>query len=199
MLARSFSKGRSVRGSLTLAAAFAASCGGSPAHPTTPAADTATDPTQALIPAGSAGSKKAERMTNPSYSGCHSTYKMASQNVAVEVEAMARGCTTITKMHPLGAPFQTTQSAASAPQAFPFKAQANHCYRAYGAAVEGIKDLDLVVKDSTGAVAGEDSTDDPTPVVLEDGVICFKESDDALVVASVGDGSGAFALQVWND
>jgi hypothetical protein len=174
-------------------------CGGSPVHPSAAGTDTTTDPTQALIPAGSAGSQKAERMTNPSYSSCHSTYKMASQNVAVEVEAMARGCAALTKMHPLGPPLQTNQSAASAPQAFPFKAQANHCYRVYGAAVAGIKDLDLVLKDSSGAVTGEDSTDDPTPVVLEDGVVCFKENDDATVVASVGDGSGAFALQIWGD
>jgi hypothetical protein len=124
---------------------------------------------------------------------------MATQNVATEVAQMAQGCAAITKMHPLGAPWQATQTAASAPQSFPVKAQANHCYRVYGAAVTGIKDLDLVLKDSTGAVAGEDSTDDPTPVVLEDGVVCFKENDEATIVASVGDGGGAFALQVWSD
>jgi len=177
----------------------AASCGGSPAHPATPGEGTGSDPTQALIPAGSAGSQKAERMTNPSYSSCHSSYKMATQNVGVEVVGMAQGCAAVTRMHPLGTPFQANQSAANAPQSFPVKAQANHCYRVYGAAVVGIKDLDLVLKDSTGAIAGEDSTDDPTPVVLEDGVVCFKENDDASVVASVGDGSGAFALQVWSD
>jgi hypothetical protein len=182
---------------LVLALALA-SCAGSPAHPATPPADL-TDPTQALIPAGSAGSLKAERKTSPSYSSCHSSYKMATQNVATEVAQMAQGCAAITKMHALGAPLQATQTAASAPQSFPVKAQANHCYRVYGAAVTGIKDLDLVLKDSTGAVAGEDSTDDPTPVVLEDGVVCFKENDEATIVASVGDGGGAFALQVWSD
>jgi hypothetical protein len=35
--------------------------------------------------------------------------------------------------------------------------------------------------------------------VLEDGVVCFKQDDAATVVASVGDGSGAYALQVWSD
>ena len=146
-----------------------------PKPPAKPAGDSAADLTEALIPAGSAGSQKAERMTSPNYSACHSSYQMATQNVGVEVEAMARGCAAIAKMHPLGAPLLGNQSAASAPQSFPFKAQAKHCYRVYGAAVTGIKDLDLLIKDSAGAVAGEDSTDDPTPVVLEDGVVCFKK------------------------
>jgi hypothetical protein len=35
--------------------------------------------------------------------------------------------------------------------------------------------------------------------VLEEGVVCFKENDDATVAASVGDGSGAFAVQIWSD
>jgi hypothetical protein len=179
--------------------ALLAACGGAPTHPSAPPGDTSADETDVLIPAGSAGSQKADRMTSPRYSSCHSTYSMASQNVGVEVAAMARGCAAVTKMHPLGAPLLGNQSAKNAPQSFPFKAQANHCYRVYGAAVTGIKDLDLLIKDSTGAVAGEDSTDDPTPVVLEDGVVCFKENDDATVVASVGDGSGAFAVQIWGD
>jgi hypothetical protein len=182
---------------LTVGLTALASCGVTAAPPA--AANTAADPTEALIPAGSAGSVKADRMTSPRYSGCHSSYKMATQTVATEVVQMAQGCAAATKMHPLGPPFQGNQSASSAPQSFPFKAIASHCYRVYGAAVTGIKDLDLVLKDSTGAVAGEDSTDDPTPVVLEDGVVCFKENDDATIVASVGDGSGAFALQVWSD
>ena len=62
-----------------------------------------------------------------------------------------------------------------------------------------ITDLDLLIKDSTGAVAGEDSTDDPTPVVLENGAVCFKEADNANVMVSVGLGSGTYAVQVWSD
>jgi hypothetical protein len=183
---------------VSLAVATAVSCGGGrPAA--SPAAETSADPTQALIPAGSAGSHMAERMTSPAYSACHSSYVMKTQDVATEVAKMAQGCAAVTKMHAVGPPVAFSQSASNAPQSVPIKAQANHCYRVYGAAVTGIKDLDLLLKDSTGAVAGEDSTDDPTPVVLEDGVVCFKQDDAASVVASVGDGSGAYALQVWSD
>ena len=174
-------------------------CGASGPQPAASAAEAASDPTQDLIPAGSAGSTKADRMTNPRYSACHASYQLTSQDIGVEVAKMAQGCAAVTKMHPLGDTFRGTQSAASAPQAFPFKAKAKHCYRAYGAAVATIKDLDLVIKDSTGAIAGEDSTDDPTPVVLEDGVVCFTEDDDASVITSVGDGAGAYAVQVWSD
>ena len=180
-----------------LALATATSCGAS--KPPVSPGDTMADPTQALIPAGSAGSHLAERMTSTGYSACHSSYVMKTQDVATEVAKMAQGCAAVTKMHALGNPVPFTQSASSAPQSSPFKALANHCYRVYGAATSTIKDLDLLIKDSTGAIAGEDSTDDPTPVVLEDGVVCFTQNDDATVVASVGDGSGAFALQVWSD
>jgi hypothetical protein len=102
-------------------------------------------------------------------------------------------------MHAVGETFKGTQSAANPPQKFPFKAKARHCYRAYATSASTIKDLDLLIKDSTDAVAGEDSTDDPTPVVLEDGAVCFKEDDQATVVVSVGDGNGAYAVQVWGD
>ena len=95
--------------------------------------------------------------------------------------------------------FKGTQAAANLPQTFPFQAEANHCYRVYAQAADGIKDLDLAIKDSTGAIAGEDTTDDPSPVVLEDGAVCFKEADSASVVVSVGMGKGAFALQIWKD
>jgi hypothetical protein len=182
---------------LLFALLTAVSCGGPKLALVSSGGD--TDPTQVLIPAGSAGSHVAERMTNPSYSACHSTYVMKTQDVATEVAKMAQGCAAVTKMHALGNPASFNQSASSAPQSLPFKAQANHCYRVYGAAAAGIRDLDLLIKDGTGAVAGEDSTDDPTPVVLEDGVVCFKQNDDATVVASVGDGNGAFALQIWSD
>jgi hypothetical protein len=102
-------------------------------------------------------------------------------------------------MHPVGEVFKGSQSATSAAQRFKLKALAKHCYRVYGAAVAGITDLDLLLKDSEDAVAGEDSTDDPTPVVLEDGAVCFKQDDDASVVVSVGAGEGAYAVQVWSD
>ena len=185
-----------------LPALLAAGCAGKAvpvAAPTTTDAPN-TDPTTstALIYGGSAGSKRADRMTNPAWSACHSSYKTASADVGAEVTKMAQGCSAITKMHP-GEVWKGSQGASSPAQSFKLRAVAKHCYRVYGAAVAGITDLDVLLKDSEGAVAGEDSTDDPTPVVLEDGAVCFKQDDEASVVVSVGAGEGAYAVQVWSD
>lgn len=166
-----------------------------PAAPVGPAVGTAT-----LTPAGSAGSKKAERRTNATWSSCHQTFKpTAADDMAADVDKLAKACADLTKMHVLGDTFKGSQGASNVPQSFKFKAVANHCYRAYAAAAPGIKDLDLLIKDSTGAVAGEDVTDDPSPVALEDGAVCFTADDDASVVVSVGGGSGTYAVQVWSD
>jgi hypothetical protein len=152
-----------------------------------------------LTPAGTAGSLKAERRTSPAWSPCHASFKPdASGDLVTAVDQMSKGCADTTRMHLIDS-FKGTQSATNLPQSFAFHADANHCYRAYAVAAPGIQDLDLLIKDSAGAVAGEDSTDDPTPVVLEDGAICFKAADSASVVVSIGAGSGAYAVQIWGD
>jgi hypothetical protein len=186
-------------------------CGGETPAPATPTSGTTvtTSPpasgagagaSSALTPSGSAGSKKAERRTNPAWATCHSTYKpTATDDLSADVDKMAKACASTTKMHVVGDTFKGTQTASNVPQSFKFKAQASHCYRAYAAAAPGITDLDLLIKDSTGAVAGEDSTEDPTPVVMEDGAVCFSADDDASVVVSVGAGGGGYAIQVWSD
>src|SRR5207302_244967 len=110
-------------------------------------------------PAGSAGSQKAERRTNASWTSCHASLKTDPKgDVAATVESVAKACASTTGMHVVGT-FKGNQAATNPPQTFPFKAEANHCYRAYAAAAAGITDLDLLIKDSSGAVAGEDSTE----------------------------------------
>ena len=166
-------------------------------HSTT--ATTASPGSTTLVPAGSAGSKKAERRTNPAWAPCHSSYAAAtSADLPASADQLAKGCADTTRMHFVDS-FKGTQAANNPPQSFKFHADANHCYRAYAVAASGITDLDLLIKDSTGAVAGEDSTDDPTPVTLEDGAVCFKEADDATVMVSIGGGAGAYAGQIWGD
>jgi len=152
-----------------------------------------------LTPAAGSASQKAERRSNPAWAPCHATFKVdGSADVVASVDQMAKGCLDTTKMHMVDS-FKGSQKAANLPQSFPFHADANHCYRVYAVAGAGIQDLDLLVKDSTGAVAGEDSTDDPTPVVQEDGAVCFKAADDATTVVSIGAGGGAYAVQLWGD
>ncbi|MGO9833850.1 MAG: hypothetical protein ACLP1X_06515 [Polyangiaceae bacterium] len=146
-----------------------------------------------------AGSKKATKKNDPTFASCHQSYKAKNKDVSKDVAAMAKACQAVTKMKLIGKTFTGKQSDQQPPQTFPLKAEAKHCYRVYAQAADGIKDLDLAIKDSTGAIAGDDSTDDPSPVVLEDGAVCFTESDASTVVVSVGMGSGAYAVQVWGD
>ena len=145
------------------------------------------------------GSKKATKKNDSTFASCHQSYKAKNKDVSKDVAAMAKACQAVTKMKLIGKTFTGKQSDQQPPQPFPLKAEAKHCYRVYAQAADGIKDLDLAIKDSTGAIAGDDSTDDPSPVVLEDGAVCFTESDASSVVVSVGMGSGAYAVQVWGD
>jgi hypothetical protein len=154
---------------------------------------------EAPPPPANPGSKKATKKNDGAWATCHQSYKANNKEVAKDVEAMAKGCAAVTKMKLVGKTLTGKQSDQDPPQSFPLKAEANHCYRVYAQAADGIKDLDLALKDSTGAVAGDDSTDDPSPVILEDGAVCFTEADAATVVVSVGMGKGRFAVQIWGD
>jgi hypothetical protein len=166
---------------------------------TAPAAAPAVGGTAALTVAKGAGSKKAERRVNPAWTPCHASYQVnPATDLATSVDQMSKGCAATTGMHMIDS-FKGQQAASNAPQIQPLHAQANHCYRVYGVAAATIQDLDVLIKDSTGAPAGEDTTDDPTPVVLEDGAVCFTQADEASIVVSIGAGSGAYALQVWSD
>jgi hypothetical protein len=136
---------------------------------------------------------------DPAWATCHQSYEAKKKDVSKDATAMAAGCAKVTKMKLLGKQLTGKQGDQDPPQSFPLKAEANHCYRVYAQASEGIKDLDVSIKDSTGAIAGEDSTDDPSPVVLEDGAVCFKEADAATVIVSVGMGKGNYALEIWKD
>jgi hypothetical protein len=137
--------------------------------------------------------------TEASWAACHQGYKAKNKDASKDVEGMAKACATPTRMKLVGKTFTGKQADQEKPQVFPFDAKANHCYRAYAQASDGIKDLDLVIKDSADVIVGQDATDDPSPVVNEDGAVCFSKDDKASVVVSVGMGSGTYAVQVWSD
>ena len=137
--------------------------------------------------------------SDPTWASCHQSYQAKKKDVSKDVAAMADGCKTITKMKVVGKTLTGKQADQDAPQSFPLDAKSGHCYRAYAQASEGIKDLDVVIKDSAAIVAGQDSTDDPSPVVMEDGAVCFSKDDKASIVVAVGMGKGNYAVQVWSD
>ncbi len=155
----------------------------------------------ASAPAANAASTKASAKNDPSWAACHQNFKPKGKDkdVSKDVAALAKSCQKATKLKLVGKTITGKQSDSGSPQTHALKAQANHCYRVYAQAGDGIKNLNVAIKDSAGAIAGEDSSDSPTAIVLDDGAVCFKESDAASVVVSVGSGSGAYALQIWSD
>ena len=144
-------------------------------------------------------SKKITLKQDPAWALCHSSFAIKSKDAIAEVQKAGKGCADTTKMKAVGAPTKATQADKNPPQLIKLKAAAGKCYRVYAIADTGIKDLDLLVKDSAGEVGAEDSTDDPSPVLLEDGAFCFKDADNAVVVVSVGEGKGTYAVQIWSD
>jgi hypothetical protein len=117
--------------------------------------------------------------------------------VAKDVAALAKACEAATHMKLSGKSITGSQADTDVPQSFPLEAKEGHCYRVYAQASEGIQDLDVVVKDSAGVIVAQDATDDPSPVVLDDGAVCFRKADKASIVVSVGMGKGSYAVQVW--
>jgi hypothetical protein len=132
-----------------------------------------------------------------SWASCHQSFKAKNKDVVKDVAAMAKGCEGVTAMKPIGKPITGSQADSSMPQSFPLDAKAGHCYRVYAQAADGIQNLDVAIRDSAGVIVGHDSTSDPSPVVLEDGAVCFSKADKANVVVSVGMGNGAWALEIW--
>ena len=159
----------------------------------------ATPDTPATPPPPKYTSTKITLKQDPAWAACHATFQPKSKDVLAEVQKSGKGCADVTKMKPVGAPTKATQADKNPPQQIKIKGAAGKCYRVYAMAETTIKDLDLLLKDSTGAIAAEDSTDDSSPVLLEDGAFCFKEADNAVVVVSVGEGKGTYAVQVWSD
>jgi hypothetical protein len=178
--------------SVVLSSVGAACGGGGGAGPKTPAAETA--------PADLPASTKAETKTDPAFASCHNAYKPASndQDVAADVAAMAKGCANTTKMQKVG-DTRTGTLGDKTPVKLPLAVLAGKCYRVYGMSQSTMQDFDIAVIDSAGALVAEDTTDDVSPVISEDGKVCFKMADTVTLRASAGAGGGTFAIEVWSD
>jgi cytoskeletal protein RodZ len=172
-----------------------------PAEPAASESASAAPSETAAAPAApaSTASTKVTTKNDPAWAACYASVKLKGKDkdVSKDVAALSKACAKATKQKQIGKTLTGKQSDSGSPQSYPLKAAAKHCYRVYAAGGEGIKDLDVAIKDSAGNVAGEDSTDMSTAIVLDDGAVCFKEADAATVVVSVGSGSGAYAVQIW--
>jgi hypothetical protein len=171
-----------------------AACGG-------PAAPAAAPTPAAVDPSTLAPSSKAETRSDPAFASCHNAFKPPSgdKDVASDVAGMAKGCADVTKMKKVGETLTGTLKEKAPPVSFPLSAQAGKCYRVYGISQSTMQDFDLTIVDSAGALVAQDTTDDVSPVIAEDGKVCFKAADMSTIRASAGAGGGTFALEVWSD
>jgi len=183
---------------LSLAPLVVACGGGDTQPPATP---------KAAAPAGSAfnppmpdhpDSTKVTWKKDASFAKCHNDVKTGADLVA-GVTAMAQGCAGLMKMHQVGQTVTGSRQNLDPAQAIPLHAEANHCYRVYGLSEDKLQDLDIAMVDSAGKAAGEDGSDSPDSVVLEDGEICFTQADDVNVNVAAGSGGGKFAVEIWSD
>ena len=177
-----------------LATAGLTACGGG-SKPAAAPAPAALD-TSSLAPSAMVHTKRAGGLA-----GCKNTNKPTSnyQDVASDVAAMAKGCADATKMNKVGDTLKGTLSEKTGATTFPFSAQAGKCYRIYGISQSTMQDFDIVVIDSAKGLVAQDTTDDVSPVLNEDGKFCFKSADSCTIRASAGAGAGNFALEVWSD
>jgi hypothetical protein len=182
---------------LSLGSALTASCSSCGRHPPPPPAAPPVTAPNADLPA----SNRAETRSDPTFARCHAAFKPSSDDadVAANVDAMAKGCADATKMKKLGNTLSGEAREKAAPVMFPLAVQADRCYRIYGISQSSMQDFDVAWVDSVGALIAQDTTDDVSPVVAEDGKICFKVSDVTTIRATAAAGVGKFALQVWGD
>lgn len=103
------------------------------------------------------------------------------------------------KLKPVGAAWSGVQKPDATAQRFPFSAEAGRCYRAVGSAGTGITDISVLILDSAGATAGRGHAEGGRVVAPEEGATCFREADHAVVVVSIGRGSGSFNVQLSSD
>ena len=158
---------------------------------------------KAAVPAGpppvsQKPSTKAETRTDPALAACHASFKAGDKDPSADVDTMAKGCESATKMTQLGATL-TGEVTEGNTATFPFPAAAGKCYRVYAVSLSTMQDFDLAVVDSLGDLVASDSTDDVSPVLAEDGKFCFKAADAATLRATAGTGAGKFAVEVWSD
>jgi hypothetical protein len=153
-------------------------------------------------------SKLATQKQNDDWLACHVHFTPGGKDISADVVAEGKGCELASGMHQLmatgdgvtnGIMLAKDQSGDSVPKKWKINVKGGKCYRAFAESTSGIKDLDMIIKDGDGNSAGEDSTDDPSPVTLEDGAVCFNADGTATVAATIGDGKGDFAVGVWTD
>jgi hypothetical protein len=141
-------------------------------------------------------SKRTERLPRAGTTACTTSARAARESPQRDVETLAKSCAAATAMKLMGSVLSGSQSATKPALEFPLEAQADRCYRVAFAAAPSVRSISVIVRDSEGAVSAEEISNASLGTAPRDGVVCFKAKERAAIVASVGDGDGAFALYV---
>ena len=192
--------------SAALAAALVACGGPGSKTPTPPPADAGADAAPAPMhlvstlptdvrnaPPFHLESKHVTLRDHPEWAACHAGFR-PSGDPSKALGALAGAC----KTHAASPVMTGTQNATSSPPTdYAFHAQGKRCYRLYAVAGEGVKSLVVVLSDEKGAAIAEYHTDDVSPFVAPDQAMCFADDTDVKIAASVGIGTGPYALAFY--
>jgi hypothetical protein len=152
-------------------------------------------PMASVPPPGVAGSKKAKVKDDAALTECGGKEASHAKDPAALVKKIGDACAAPSKMKPIGAPLKGTQADREPHQENKLHVEANHCYRVYFAADDGVKDVVATLRDSNGDVI----TSAPGPAAPQFGAMCFSAADDVTLSIGVGAGKGTWAAQVWGN
>jgi len=141
-------------------------------------------------------SRRADLRARDGAAACLAAQRAAGEPPAREVAKLGAACAGVTRMAPASAVLEGRQSAAAPPTELPFVAEAGTCYRLVAAAGAGIRTMSVLLRDEDGAVAAESIASAPLQAAPRDGAACFTVASRGAIVVSVGDGDGAFAVQL---
>lgn len=126
---------------------------------------------------------------------CHATEKSRAADPKATLGAIATAC----KLKADTAAFSGTQESTAASQSFDLKGAKGQCYRVAATTAAGVKSLVVTLMDAEGAIAAEYHTDEIAVAIAPEESLCFKDDATLKVSASVGSGSGAFAVQILKE
>jgi hypothetical protein len=174
-----------------LAAACAVSCnrGGVPS-PQSPPRET-FGPRQDPLPTEHAISNEA-----PVWAACADSFSPTG-DPKHDLERLTRYCGAPLGMHAVSPVREASQREDDPVDRYTWSATAGKCYRVYAVGGDGVKDLDLLVRDADGHDVAEDAANDAFPIAPPKGPLCSERGGVFVLEVSVHAGAGPYVVQIW--
>jgi len=126
---------------------------------------------------------------------CHATEHTRAADPKAALGTIAAAC----KLKPEAPPFAAQQESTAPSTSFDLKGAKGQCYRVAATTASGVRALVITLMDAEGAIAAEYHTDEIAVALAPEEALCFKDEATLKVSASVGAGSGAFAVQILKE